>query len=394
MRRESLLALVGWFLITNLLAAAEPVPPYASRPGSPHTLYLDFDGERIPYWHGYHNLRCQQFDIDNDYQTFSQTERAMIREIFERVAEDYAPFDLNVTTIDPGHVDKVAHLVIGGATSDWYRYQAGDGMSYAYQCSGVAEVSGFYETNSAKDWKHYGFTFTDNLHSFHKVGLWTKSIAESASHEAGHLFGLHHLPPRDKHGNRLADQSGRPIVYDRGTDEWGPLMGIGFYSRRTTWHKALNEKGVPQDDLAALTEGLGLVPDDYADNAADALPLVGPLVEIQGLINHEHDIDLFHFRTQGGGLTLWLRPAEYGPNLIAKLQVQNLAGEVLAETTTTDKQPLVVDLNRGIYYVSITGTGGYANLGRYRVQGEIYTNNGRAGPSTLRSRAMQFAVLH
>ena len=40
--------------------------------------------------------------LDGDAATFNDAEREAIQTIWQRVAEDYAPFDVDVTTQDPG----------------------------------------------------------------------------------------------------------------------------------------------------------------------------------------------------------------------------------------------------------------------------------------------------
>ena len=41
------------------------------------------------------------YDLDGDYTTFSDEEQTRIQRIWARVAEDYAPFDVDVTTEQP-----------------------------------------------------------------------------------------------------------------------------------------------------------------------------------------------------------------------------------------------------------------------------------------------------
>ena len=65
-----------------------------------------------------------------------------------------------------------AHLVIGGSYSDWYGTAAG----------GVSYVGGF-----AGGASNVGFVFADTLSNGNP-----RYVAEAASHEAGHLFGLEH----------------------------------------------------------------------------------------------------------------------------------------------------------------------------------------------------------
>jgi len=91
------------------------VPTLSSYPAAAATIYLDFDGQYVSgtswNWNG---------DIDAQPAGFSSD---AIKEIFNRVAEDYSIFQLNITT------DSVAFLaappaqrirIIITPTSDWY----------------------------------------------------------------------------------------------------------------------------------------------------------------------------------------------------------------------------------------------------------------------------------
>lgn len=78
-----------------------------SNPGSNFTIYLDFDGG-ITEGTGWNNstgiptLIDIAYNWDGDSSTFNSSELSQIREIWKLVAEDFAPFDVNVTTEDPG----------------------------------------------------------------------------------------------------------------------------------------------------------------------------------------------------------------------------------------------------------------------------------------------------
>lgn len=339
---------------------AQP-PQLDSRPGAKHTLLLDFDGHAEATWGQYQNIRSQKFDIDNDYQAFSPTEQVMISEIWERVSEDYIPFDINVTTVDRG--GEQARIVIGGSTRDWYS---------GYQASGVAQLGGYFKPG----WNKVGFVFSDMLYSFTGFGhyAWTKTIAESASHEAGHLFGLSHFPKRDAHGRFVS-------TYDRGDDarREAPIMGIGHYAAKTRWARATNDAGNVQDDLDLLETALGYAADDFADDAAGALPVlqVHNQFAIRGVLGKPGDVDRFHFRTRGGRVSLAITVQEKGSNLAAQLSLVNAQDEVVA-STTTDKHapPLVAELEPGVYYLLVDDPSGtYGNLGQYTIQGQVPSDN-------------------
>jgi hypothetical protein len=72
-----------------------------SRPARARTIYLNFKGATL-VGHGLeqqrHHHHAQPFDLDGVPYTFSTAELQRIQAIWQRVAEDYAPFDVNVTT--------------------------------------------------------------------------------------------------------------------------------------------------------------------------------------------------------------------------------------------------------------------------------------------------------
>src|SRR5262245_42335430 len=78
------------------------VPAFSSLPGAPATLYLDFDGHHEFLWGTHFNVDTPAYDTDGDPSSFSAAEQSAIQSIWQQVAEDYAPFNLNVTTVDPG----------------------------------------------------------------------------------------------------------------------------------------------------------------------------------------------------------------------------------------------------------------------------------------------------
>ena len=82
-----------------------------SRPGAPNVVYLDFTGHTVTgtAWNGLAGtdpLVARPFDLDGSPSTFGATELAAIAEIWARVAEDYAPFNIDVTTEEPTSFDR------------------------------------------------------------------------------------------------------------------------------------------------------------------------------------------------------------------------------------------------------------------------------------------------
>ena len=85
------------------------LPLLSSRPTSKMTILLDFDGCSIPSGHLWNNDTAfdnKFYDPSKNGATFDATEQADIIAIWRAVSEDYAPFDIDVTTIDRG-IDRI-----------------------------------------------------------------------------------------------------------------------------------------------------------------------------------------------------------------------------------------------------------------------------------------------
>lgn len=108
----------------------------SSRPSATKKIFLDFDGHTLTNsdWNYARNIAVitsQPFDKDGNPSSFSQDELSDIVAIWRAVAEDYAMFDVDVTTADPGAAleGNGVRVLIGGAYSDWYGNAAG-GVAY------------------------------------------------------------------------------------------------------------------------------------------------------------------------------------------------------------------------------------------------------------------------
>ncbi len=332
------------------------LPQLSSRPGAAAKLYLDFNGNYESTWGSWSNVSTPVYDQDGDATTFSDGELASIYEIWARVAEDYAPFNIDVTTINPGsNADKVvARIAIGGNSSDWYGAGAG----------GVAYVGGFY--NGAPN---VGFVFEESL-----ANGTAKYVAEAASHEAGHLFGLQHQSSYS--GTTKTEE------YNTGNGSWAPIMGVGYYAPRTTWHNGANTYGSTsyQDDmtiLAGSSNGFGYRADDVGSTRGTAavLPVSGSSVNVSGLIGRSDDLDVWSFTTGGGNVSFQLTVAAYGANLDSVLEVWDANGTVIASSAPGDSQgaSLSASVGAGTFYVVARGMGDYGDVGQYTLSGSLTT---------------------
>src|SRR5690349_7034259 len=97
-------AVLGVTLAVGTADAALVMPANHSLTTATAKLYIDFDG--IDYgtatWSGKTPGVVPAYSTDSDTANFSSRELSNIREIFVRVAEKYSPFNIDVTTVDPG----------------------------------------------------------------------------------------------------------------------------------------------------------------------------------------------------------------------------------------------------------------------------------------------------
>jgi hypothetical protein len=103
--------------IPLIVPATYPIPALTSNAGAPVSLYLDFDGHTQASYGGWDDAQTPAFDLDGNPAAFNGAEFSRMREIWARVVEDFAPFDLSVTTVDPGTIPDDSTTV--PARGDW-----------------------------------------------------------------------------------------------------------------------------------------------------------------------------------------------------------------------------------------------------------------------------------
>jgi hypothetical protein len=188
-----------------------------SRPGASKVIYIDFDGHVITgtAWNdaSHPSITAPPADWDGPPSTFSATEPSYIQEIWARVAEDYTPFDIDVTT---EYIGRNENFITRSSRLDQQygiRVLISPGIaSFWCSCGGIAYVGIYGSVNNG--YYQPALVFPDLL------GNSPKNIAEAASHEAGHTFGLNH------------DGAANASYYTgKGAGEtgWAPIMGVGYY---------------------------------------------------------------------------------------------------------------------------------------------------------------------
>lgn len=347
-----------------------------SLPSATKTIYLDFDGHVTTgtYWNSTFNngqpIVTPAFSLDADSQ-FSSLELERIQYIWQRVAEDFLPFEVNVTTQDPGveALRKVGttdtawgiRVAIGGRSSDWYKS--------AQEAGGVAYVDSFTWSSDTPV-----FVFSSGLSGNEK------NIAEATSHEVGHTLGLRHDGT-----SAGADYYGG---HGTGVTGWAPIMGTGYSRELTQWSRGeYLDANNPEDDLAIITtkNGFGYRQDDHADQpgAATTLhPADGTVLAGAGIIQRNTDRDFFSLVTAAGTVELEVLPAARGPNLDILATLYDDSGRLIATSNPPDQLSagFRIDLDAGMYYLAVEGTGkepastgysAYGSLGAYSISGTL-----------------------
>lgn len=337
-----------------------------SNPSADYIIYVDMDGEEVtdPHWINQSNSGGLENGkgIITDPALTDQSKY----QIWQMISEDYAPFNINVTTnravFESKNYDKTQMVILGAEKNDWMKFSN----------AGVARVGGFSISNSPC----FGFTGG--------VGSGVKNLGEVASHELGHTFGLlHDGIPTDS--------------YYSGHGGWAPIMGVGYYKAVTQWSKAeyqdgLDEgtffAGVNQDDVAIISELVGVRKDDHANGISDATLLVsnGNTIEAtinNGVIETASDVDLFKFTTTGGSVLLNFGGANPTANLDIEVELLNSSGSSLGTYNTVNNTNATVSIGlaSGTYYLKVDGVGegnplntgysDYASLGYYEISGTI-----------------------
>ena len=362
-----------------------------SRPGAPNVVYIDFDGATISgtAWNGTHaELNALAYNIEGDRNSFSDLERTRIVDIWHRVAEDLAPYDIDVTTERPSSFNSRTGTILVTHSID-----ANGNAINCTSCGGVAYVNVFGASN-------YHTYYSPALVFYDKLGGGGETyVAEASSHEFGHNLGLSH----DGTTTGDAYYSG----HGSGLVSWAPIMGNSYNNNVTEWSKGeYANANQTQNDLAIIDGKLGYTPDDHGNSTSTATSLaVDPdgtvvssnpeldphntLPDNKGVIGSANDVDVFSFVAGAGPVNLTINPAwdafyrssnRRGANLDVEAELLDLGGTSIAFNDPNNDTGAVISttVSAGTYYLLVTGAGNtvtpysdYASLGQYFINGSV-----------------------
>ena len=341
--------------------SAFSVPKLNSFPSAQATIFIDFDGYYVnsTFWNGGNPIYCSPSGLTD----------AQITEAFNRAAEDFRPFNVNLTTDSAvfllAPINKRIRVVVT-ATSSWY--PAGYG--------GVAYLESFTWGDDTP-----AFVFSD------RHGYSPKKVGETISHETGHTVGLSH---QAKYAGDC-DNPSEPYNSGYGTGEvaWAPIMGNSLSRNFSNWNNGPTPFGCTdmQDNLTIITtqNGFGYREDEYPERFDSAFVLTGSSFNKEGIIATNSDKDAFkftltgnrnfHFTAVPGNVSSnWI-----GANLDIRVELYNASYTLIRDYNPMSTVTITIDtiLNTGTYYLKVYGTGN-ANIGAYGSLGS-YTINGTFG---------------
>jgi hypothetical protein len=365
-----------------------------SNPGAYRTIFLDFDGytpdPENPTWGSYVGT---PYDTDGDPTTFGSAELAAIQSIWLRVSEDFAPWQVNVTTQFPGlsAIDRAdADDLFYGTTVAF----AGNPTTQnpcinGVLCGGVAYIGVFDFVAPFHQIYQPAWVFQRRFEVPGFPGESIKGMAEVASHEAGHNLGLRHDACATGEGSCVAGQN-----YYFGHDNWAPIMGTAYYEPIGQWSQGEYLGANNQEpDLDIISAQLEPESDSMVDFSTaynmGTLPTNQTLSQ-DGSITRSFDEDFFVFSSPAAKeVSISVSPAVESPNLDIEVALfdSNLnelandnprSGEQSIDVATGLSASITHSLpSGGNYYVRVrnaytdpdgdTGYTAYGSIGRYKL---------------------------
>jgi hypothetical protein len=353
-----------------------------SRPTATKVIYLDFNGHTTTgtFWNTDFNratITTPAFDSDGNAAVFSNAELTTIQQVWQRVAEAFSAFDVDVTTEEPPSEDL---RNTGSSDQRWGIRVAIGGTSQGVlgiDAGGIAYLTSFrWNTDTPT------FVFSDTLSDNEKF------TADAAIHEVGHTLGL-------EHDGRTSPVEEYYRGHGTGPTGWAPVMGVGYSRSLVQWSKGeYPNASQTEDDLSIITvsNGFNYRVDDYGSSlAGSSLMTVSAagIVDQAGVVERNTDTDWFRFNTTGS-VNLTVNPAERGAMLDIEANLYDANGALVIGSNPLDQinASIVTTVAPGTYFLRIDGVGkpasgtdfgysDYGSIGQYFISGTIGVNSNR-----------------
>jgi hypothetical protein len=336
--------------------AALVIPSINTRPGARGVIYVDFDGESVtdPVWNAGRTINAAPSALSSD----------QIALVLKNAAQDWAPFDVTLTTDAALYAATLPGLRMRAIVTPTDTAAPGSG--------GVAYVD---------SWSGAGKGFRSD------VVCWifnqsVKSVTEALSHEVGHTVGLNH--DGQTGGSEYYSGHGGGLTTPT---SWAPIMGAGYSKSLVQWSKGeYPNANNREDDLAIISKAanqFGFVKNEML-NGVKALPVSGSTFQAEGLLRAPGSVDTYKFRTAGGQLLASVSASNPESDVDVQLELQDANGGTVVLSDLPDA--LSASLNKAItagdYSLIVRPSGkpvsssnpgysGYGSVGRYSLSGSL-----------------------
>lgn len=313
------------------------------------------------------------------------------------VAEDFAPFNINITTNETLYNNTpITQRTVAFISYDSFAPNVTSGYSF----------DTFGDDSSGFDGQHQGGWVEADLNF---VSGW-RNYGEVLAHEIGHSFGLVH-------------SSTLSIEYYTGQGFWAPIMGSNYTTNLTQWdrgefqdakysienhenlgpsHWSLAQREQFYIDKILIISNnkldngstIGFRIDDHGNTIGNATALNiedkgvvdGDNAANKGIITKRTDLDYFSFTLlTAGSINLTIASNEIAPNLNIKAELLDVSGNLVLSSDPTGQgnysASFNTNLDAGTYFISVDGVGegdpkdtgfsDYGSLGHFSLSGYI-----------------------
>lgn len=404
-----------------------------SRPGASKTLYLDFTGHTTPagLWEST-AVTIPPFKLAGTANATDQVNLNAIRDIWLHVAEDFAAWDIDVTTDDTGIATKPGQRCVIGGRQDALPSLAGFGtMGWAFIGS-FANASDGNDKLDGNDTNNFVFIDVTNPATGENGTFFNPTTTNyevtilCVAHEVGHTLGLRHWGETSSgsgqsytEGHVVAGHTGvanvSPIMGNSALPGWPSVCNLNQWSKGDYAFSTANTGLGTQDDVAVISTfapRLVGVRDDFGDTLATATVVTETSITAGGVIADSSDVDLIKITPGVGALTLTATPhlkyRNYNGNLKVGLSLLNSSGTAVAGSYSLTSMGSTLNYNiptAGTYYIKVNGLGYDPTKGTSQVPtntgitGTVigtsagFTNYGSIGRYGLTGTWQAFAVL-